>query len=231
MPDACDTLRITTGRAGPVVTSSRSLERHELSSIDALARELVMDGEEGAAAGFPLADGRRVVLRRSRATAEVRGILVPGPLGRNELDQLLGDHPFWARPDFVQGRPTKAGAVCAGGSLPDRWCIRVRRALPGFCLLEGASPRPAAPRAPVPDATVRLRGPGSQVGPEVGSTVGAAAPAGRPRATWPLAVCSACTAASVLFLVGAIVARRQHEQAPPRWQAPIAPNPVVERQP
>jgi hypothetical protein len=218
-----DTLRIRERRNAPMVTSARHVERADHQRLLDLASNLVEKGNPGAALCCTLSDGRVAILRRTRSTGEVRGLIHPTSVLSAYAESVLGDDPFWANPAFTDGRQIRLVIPAAGGrqSAPN-WCIGVRGPLPGFRVLDATESR-AKDRA----------GDVSRIG----------SPSARPRAValhgepiqrrdidflspttparWPLAACISATAASVIFLAVVLALPRR---AAPQIVVP-APDP------
>lgn len=194
MPIPCDTLRLTVGRPGPFATSARFLTAADVREIRGQAERVARTAPSEGGAGFVLASGRRVILRRMPSGSEVRGLIVDSPYADEAALALLGNSPFWAGTHFEGGRPVRA--PLDEGEAPRRWWHGGDGRPEGF--------EPLA--APEGDGLPHVPGfRGQTIAGTAAASCRAPAPgpsraARRPAPQWVLLACAAATAASVLFM-------------------------------
>lgn len=219
----CDTIRILAGRNGPIVTSVARLTASDHARVCELADCVVASGKAYAAIGTALGTGRIAVLRRMDDSTEVRGLIFAAGSGPSDTSELLEDHPLWASPAFKAGRTVSVAAHSGSPSLPMSWCRGLKRAPQGFQALDEAKPLPTArSESGVRERQYALR-PSARVPIfAIGDAESGSLP------SWPMAVCMAATACSVIFLLMSLALSRAH--AAEATGSPIIVAPVQPKQ-
>ncbi len=208
----CDTIRILAGRNGPLVTSMARLSAPDHERVRELADYLVAAGGAYAAAGTALGTGRIAVLRRMGDTKEVRGLIFAAGAGPSGAAELITDHPLWASPAFMAGRTVAVAASARPSPLTVSWCSGLRQVPRGFRALEDTTPSSTARGTTTQGSPVSVVRRGRvAVGPSERAQVSVhveAEPASSAR--WPMAVCVAATACSVVFLLMCLALAPRH---------------------